>query len=531
MLTRLSISNYALIDKLTVDFDAGLNTVTGETGAGKSIILGALGLILGNRADLSVLKEKSAKCIVEGIFEIGNYNLHSFFEKNDLDYENPAILRREITPSGKSRAFVNDTPVNLKTLQELGLKLIDIHSQHQNLELSNQKFQLNLVDTVSAAPTLLEEYKKSYKEYRRIAKELEELKQMSEKANADLDYFQFQYDQLKEASLQDDEQNKLEAELEVLTHSEEIKSALSHVHELLENERLSVVQNLKDSQKTMEKIRSYISAAPELADRLQSSFLEIKDILNEIEIQSENIEYNQERIEQINDRLNLIYSLQQKHHVTSVEELIVLRDSFDEKISKVVGYADDIKKAETELEYCYEQMKKKAAILSQARKKVFPEIEKAIIIDLQQLGMNKSKFSVQHQELTDFTASGKDAVSFQFSANNDIQPAEISKIASGGEMSRLMFAIKNLLRNSKALPTVIFDEIDSGVSGEIAMKMGSILKSFSASTQIINITHLPQIAAKGDSHFVVYKFEKSGKTFTSIKRLKRKKELKSSQKW
>ncbi len=365
----------------------------------------------------------------------------------------------------------------------------------------------------------MEEYKKSYKEYRRIAKELEELKQMSEKANADLDYFQFQYDQLKEASLQDDEQNKLEAELEVLTHSEEIKSALSHVHELLENERLSVVQNLKDSQKTMEKIRSYISAAPELADRLQSSFLEIKDILNEIEIQSENIEYNPARIEQINDRLNLIYGLQQKHHATSVEELIVLRDSFDEKISKVVGYADDIKKTETELEYCYEQMKKKAAILSQARKKVFPEIEKAIIIDLQQLGMNKSKFSVQHQELTDFTASGKDAVSFQFSANNDIQPAEISKIASGGEMSRLMLAIKNLLRKSKSLPTVIFDEIDSGVSGEIALKMGTIIKSFSTTTQIINITHLPQIAAKGDAHFVVYKYESEGKTYTSIKRL------------
>ncbi len=316
------------------------------------------------------------------------------------------------------------------------------------------------------------------------------------------------------------EQDELEAELEVLTHSEEIKSALNQVHEFLDNDRFSVIQNLKESQKSMEKIRNFISAAPELSDRLQSIQLEIKDILDEIENQAENIEYNPARIEQINDRLNLIYSLQQKHHVASVNELVDLRNSFEEKISKVVGYADEIKYFEDELSRCYAQMEQKSVVLSKARKNVFPEIEKAIVADLMQLGMNKSKFAVQHQELTDFTLSGRDAVSFLFSANNDVQPAEISKIASGGEMSRLMLAIKNLLRKSKSLPTVIFDEIDSGVSGEIALKMGSIIKSFSTTTQIINITHLPQIAAKGDAHFVVYKYESEGKTYTSIKRLR-----------
>lgn len=519
MLTRLTISNYALIDKLLVDFDAGLNSVTGETGAGKSIILGALGLILGYRADLSVLKEKDQKCIVEGIFAIGNYNLRSFFAENDLDYENTAILRREITASGKSRAFINDTPVNQKTLLELGLQLIDIHSQHQNLELSNQKFQLNLVDTVSGSLSFLEAYQKEYKDYRRISKELKDLREMAEKSSADLDYFEFQFNQLKEASLQVDEQKELETELEILTHSEEIKSALVQVHELLENDKLSVVQNLKESQKTMEKIRHFISAAPELSDRLQSCLLEMKDILNEVEIQSENVEYNPARIEQINDRLNLIYSLQQKHHVASIDELVSLQNSFEAKISQVVGNVDDIKRVEKELKQCYTQLAEKSDLLSKSRKNVFPEIEKAIVYDLVQLGMNKSKFAIQHQELSDFTLSGRDSVSFLFSANNDVQPAEISKIASGGEMSRLMLAIKNLLRKSKLLPTVIFDEIDSGVSGEIALKMGTIIKSFSTTTQIINITHLPQIAAKGDAHFVVYKYESEGKTYTSIKQL------------
>ncbi len=519
MLTKLAVSNYALISHLEVGFHSGLNSVTGETGAGKSIILGALGLILGNRADLSVLKKQDEKCIVEGFFEVTNYNLQPFFTENDLDYDTLTILRREITPSGKSRAFVNDTPVNLKTLRELGLKLIDIHSQHQNLELGNRQFQLNLVDTVAGTGKILSEYRKLYKQFLSSKKNLEALIEKSEKERTDLDYWQFQFNQLDEAALHENEQEELEAELEQLTHAEEIKTAFSEVQQLLDDERFSVVQQLKESHKKLESIQNYIAGVANLNERLQSALLELKDILDETERLAESIEHNPARIELVNDRLNVIYSLQQKHHVNSVAELIDLKKSFDKKINQVTGYDDEIRSLKMNLEKQQADLENKAQDLRTERKKAFSKIEKAVFDDLRQMGMPKSKLEVMHDLLPDFTPNGKDAVSFLFSANADISPAEISKIASGGEMSRLMLAIKNLLRTSKALPTVIFDEIDSGVSGEIALKMGNILKEFSASTQIINITHLPQIAAKGDAHFVVYKYEESGKTFTSIKKL------------
>ncbi len=519
MLTRLSISNYALIDSLTVDFHPKLNTVTGETGAGKSIILGALALILGNRAELSVLKDKTRKCIVEGVFDIQNYNLNSFFDTNDLDFDSLTILRREITPAGKSRAFINDTPVTLKTLRQLGLRLIDIHSQHQNLELVSQKFQLELVDTIAKTEKLVEKYRLQYSAYNQLEKELADLIVKSENSKADLDYFQFQFNQLEEAALQPGEQAALEGELEKLSHSEEIKSALATVALLLDDEHAPVIQNVKEAQKTIENISGYITEAPQLAERLQSSFIELKDIVDEANYLAEKIEYNPARIEEINDRLNLIYSLQQKHSVTSVEALIELRNSFDEKINRVVGYDEEIQKLERRVKEELEQLTQTAEALTSQRKKSFAKIEKSVVTDLRLLGMEKSKLSVFHQKLPNFGANGKDSVSFLFSANGDATPAEISKIASGGEMSRLMLAIKNLLRNSKVLPTVVFDEIDSGVSGEIGVKMGKIIKSFSASTQIINITHLPQIAARGDAHFRVYKFEKNNKTFTSLKKL------------
>lgn len=519
MLTRLSISNYALIDKLNIDFHPKLNSITGETGAGKSIMLGALGLILGNRADLSVLKDKSKKCVVEGVFEIGNYHLQTFFEENDLDYDSTTIIRREITTSGKFRAFINDTPVNLKTMRELGLDLIDIHSQHQNLELGNRKFQLGLVDTVSASGKILQQYRELYRGFVSLQNELEGLVAKSDKERADLDYWQFQFNQLVEADLKENEQDELEVLLEKLNHAEEIKNAFSEVQDLLDNEQFSVVKHLKESHKKLENIKNYIADIPNLADRLQSSLLEVKDILDEIERLSANVDHDPEQIELATDRLNMIYNLQQKHHVNSVAELIGLRISFDEKINKVTGYDDEIQKLKVELGKSRLKLEEKANELSTIRKKSFQQIETAIIGDLQQLGMAKSKLEVLHEQLPDFTINGKDAVSFLFSANTDSAPAEISKVASGGEMSRLMLAIKNLLRKSKALPTVIFDEIDSGVSGEIALKMGTIIKSFSDSTQIINITHLPQIAAKGDAHLMVYKFEEKGKTFTSIKHL------------
>jgi DNA repair protein RecN (Recombination protein N) len=519
MLTRLSISNYALIDSLSINFHQKLNSVTGETGAGKSIILGALGLILGNRTDLSVLKNPAKKCIVEGIFEIGNYNLQLFFEENDLDYDSTTILRREITSSGKFRAFINDTPVNLKTLRDLSLQLIDIHSQHQNLELGNRKFQLDLVDTVSGARKILEQYRGLFHSWLSIKKELEFIVEKNDKERADLDYWQFQFKQLDEAGLQENDQEELEMRLEQLTHAEEIKNAFNQVQLLLDDERFSVIQNLKESLKKLESIRNFVAEVPSLAERLQSSLLEVKDILDETEGLVEKVEHDPAQIEQINSRLNLIYNLQQKHHVNTLIELIELKNGFDEKINRVTGYDEQIEALRTELEKSRLNLEEKARELTAVRKKAFKQIEKEIVGDLQQLGMAKSKLEVIHEQLPDFTINGTDAVSFLFSANTDAAPAEISKVASGGEMSRLMLSIKNLLRKSKSLPTVIFDEIDSGVSGEIALKMGNIIKSFSETTQIINITHLPQIAAKGDAHFLVYKYEQAGKTFTSVKLL------------
>jgi DNA repair protein RecN (Recombination protein N) len=519
MLTKLTVTNYALITSLNVEFRKGLNSVTGETGAGKSIILGALGLILGNRADLSVLKQKEEKCIVEGIFSIGQYNLVSLFEANDLDYDELTILRREITPSGKSRAFINDTPVNLKVMCEIGLKLIDIHSQHQNLELGNQRFQLELVDTVADSANVLQEYKLLYNSYNSLQKELKEVIEKSEQAAADLDYYQFQFNQLDEANLQESEQEDLETELEKLNHAEEIKSAFLEVQQLLDDENFSAIQNLKESHKRISGIQDYFGEALELASRLESCQIELKDILDETAILADKVEHDPARIEQVNDRLNLIYSLQQKHHVATVKELIDLKNSFEEKIAQVTGYEDEIKELKITLENNRYELAKKSDELTKIRINSFPKIEKSVVTDLKQLGMPKSRFTIQHENLSEFTPTGKDAVAFLFSANSDIAPAEISKIASGGEMSRLMLAIKNILRTSKALPTVIFDEIDSGISGEIALKMGAILREFSQSTQIINITHLPQIAAKGNAHFVVYKYEKNGKTFTSIRQL------------
>jgi DNA repair protein RecN (Recombination protein N) len=519
MLTKLAVSNYALISTLEVEFHSGLNSVTGETGAGKSIILGALGLILGNRADLSVLKNQDEKCIVEGIFDVENYELQPFFDENDLDYDKLTILRREITPSGKSRAFINDTPVNLKTMRELGLQLIDIHSQHQNLEPGNRKFQLNLVDTVAGTGKILSEYCGLYQHFNSLKKNLDTLIEKNEKERADLDYWQFQFNQLNEAMLQENEQEELESELEQLTHAEEIKSAFSEVQQFLDDERFSVVQQIKESHKKLESIQNYISEVPALAQRLQSSLLELKDILDETERLAETVEHNPARIELVNDRLNLIYSLQQKHHVNTVQELIQLKNSFDKKINQVTGYDDEIRSMKADLEKQRTKLEDKALELRTARKKSFGKIEKTVLGDLRQLGMPKSRLEVVHEALPVFSPNGKDAVSFLFSANVDIAPAEISKMASGGEMSRLMLAIKNLLRTSRALPTIVFDEIDSGVSGEIALKMGNILKDFSTTTQIVNITHLPQVAAKGNAHFLVYKYEENGKTFTSIRQL------------
>ncbi|NQU86719.1 MAG: DNA repair protein RecN [Mariniphaga sp.] len=519
MLTKISIKNYALIDELVIDFNKGFNIVTGETGAGKSIILGALALIIGNRADTSSLRDNTKKCVVEGVFKIESYGLNSLFETNDLDYEAFSIFRREITPSGKSRAFINDTPVSVKLMSELGSKLIDIHSQHQNLELTTKRFQLDLVDIVADNEKALSDFRKGYFEFIKKQKFLNELKTTAEKEKSDLDYYEFQFKQLDEAKLSENEQLELEAELEKLSHAEEIKGSLNRVAELLDNDQAAVLNYLKEGNNELKKISGYFKEASDLHERLESTYLELKDISEELSIQSENIEYDPVRLENLNQRLDLIYSLQQKHHASSVKELIELKERFENQISGIVDFDIQISKQEKELENLREQLVQKSNEISKKRIKVFPEIEKNVSSVLTQLGMPKSRFKVAHELLNDFGENGRDSIGFLFSANKDTEPAEISKIASGGETSRLMLAIKSLITNTKSLPTIIFDEIDSGVSGEIALKMGNILKEFSKSAQVINITHLPQIAAKGDFHYKVYKFDNKNGTFTSIKKL------------
>jgi len=519
MLTRLRIQNYALIRELDVDLRPGFSIITGETGAGKSILLGALSLILGQRADSSVLKDKSVKCVVEAVFRIDGLGLEELFLTNDLDFDNFAIFRREINPAGKSRAFINDSPVALKTMQDIGIHLIDIHSQNQNLELNNQAFQLLVVDICAGNQELLAIYKDSYRDFRKLISDLAEAELLAEKSKADLDYFQFQFDQLYKAALKENEQELLEKELEILTHSEEIKAGLSNVAELLNGENISALIQIKTSVGLISKLYNFLPDARGLSQRLESVYVDLKDIAEEAGSIGEKVEYDPERIISINERLDLIYSLQQKHHVKSVEELIALRNSLETKILAVSSNEEEIMRLVQLKELKKDEIEDLSNQLSTKRQSVVEEIESRVIRQLLQLGMPNSKFKVEITPLVSPGTHGKDTVSFLFTANKNGVLCEISKVASGGEMSRVMLAIKALISKSKALPTIIFDEIDAGVSGDIAERMGIILKEISADMQVINITHLPQIAARGDHHFLVYKQDSESETTTRLKLL------------
>ena len=519
MLTRLRIQNYALIRELDVDLRPGFSIITGETGAGKSILLGALSLILGQRADSSVLKDKSVKCVVEAVFRVDGLGLEELFSLNDIDYDHFAIFRREINPAGKSRAFINDSPVMLKTMQDIGIHLIDIHSQNQNLELNSQLFQMMVVDICAGNQGLLSTYKNNYKDYRKIISDLNEAESLAEKSRADLDYFQFQFDQLHNAALSDNEQELLEKELELLTHAEEIKSGLSNVSELLNGENISALIQLKTSIGLITKLNSFLPDAAGLSQRLESLYLDLKDIAQDAASITEKVEYDPERISFINERLDLIYSLQQKHHVKTVDELIALRNSLEAKIIAVSSNEEEILHLTKLVEQKKREVEDLAVLLSAQRKIVAKDIESRVIRQLLLLGMPNSKFKVDISPLLVAGSNGMDVVSFLFTANKNGVLCEISKVASGGEMSRVMLAIKALISKSKALPTIIFDEIDAGVSGEIAERMGIILKEISADMQVINITHLPQIAAKGDHHYLVYKQDSESETTTHLKLL------------
>jgi DNA repair protein RecN (Recombination protein N) len=519
VLKSLSIRNYALIDSLNIEFSGDLNILTGETGAGKSILLGAIGLIIGQRADSSVLRVKSEKCIAEGVFEIGNYGLKNFFEENELDYEEVSILRREITQQGKSRAFINDTPVNVSILHELGLKLIDIHSQHQSLELNEKHYQLKLVDVVAGNSEIVKNYYSEYRKYLSIQDDLTHTQLLAEQSKKDLDYYGFQFNQLSEAKLVEDEQEVLETLLEKLTHAEEIKSVFGLVFQSFSGDERSVLSILKENLNNIGKLRIVLPEAEQIFTRLESVYIELKDIAAESTVIEDRSENNPERIEQTNHRLDLIYSLEQKHRVASVTELLTIKSDFEAKILLATTYDQEIEQLQLQIQEKKNILKEKASLISKQRKSVASTIESKVIDVLRNVGIPNASLQLKFGNLVDFSPSGLDEVSFMFSANKNQDLQEIGKIASGGEMSRLMLAIKTLITDARSLPTIIFDEIDTGVSGEVAVKMGQILEQMSKTVQVLNITHLPQIAAKGSHHYKVYKFDNEEHTFTSIRKL------------
>ncbi|MEI7828922.1 MAG: DNA repair protein RecN [Prolixibacteraceae bacterium] len=519
MLRRLQIRNYALIRELDVDFTSGLTIITGETGAGKSILIGALSMILGQRADTAVLKDKENKCIVEGIFDVDGYGLEPLFAENDLDYDKQVIFRREITSNGKSRAFVNDTPVTLKTLQDLGLRLIDIHSQHQSLELGNRLFQLMVLDNYSGNISILKEYQSGYKKFKSLLSELAMAEEKALQMRQELDYFQFQLEQLTKANLHVGEQENLEQELTLLTHADEIKTAFLTVANLLREEEGNALVRVKESMGILNRILKFYPEASGLIERLNSAYLEMIDISAEVAFSSEKMEVDPKRIVHLNERLDQLYSLQQKHHAANEEELIQLRDEFEQKVNSVFSNDESLSALKTEVFEREKELLELAGQLTRNRLSKTSQISQKVEEQLFQLGMPHSRFTVEVKTELPLSPWGRDEVSFLFTANKNGELNEISKVASGGELSRLMLSIKALISKSKALPTILFDEIDSGISGETADKMGNILKEISRDMQVINITHLPQIAAKGDLHYLVYKEDTSKETITQVKLL------------
>ncbi len=505
MLKSLSISNYALISELQIRFESGMSVMTGETGAGKSIIIGALSLIQGQRADTRVVKEGADKSIVEARFEVKNYNLQSFFESYDLDYSHTCIIRREIAANGKSRAFVNDTPVQLNLLRELSDKLLDIHSQHENLLLSTENYQLMVVDAVAQNKTELTEYQYAFAGWNNAKSELHKLRKEAERRIADLDYLQFQLNQLDEAKLAEGEQTELEAELEMLSHVEEIKSALGQADLLLTQEEVNVLKSVKDITAAIRRISSFLSDSSGWAERLDAVLIELKDIAADINRAQDSLDFNPDRLGYLDNRLNLIYSLQKKFRVETVGELIQQRESLRIQLNRIENLEEELTGAEKRVQETLQIMKTKADVLSLSRKKVIPVIEEYLIHQLTQLGMPAIQFVVSVKSNNEYTEKGTDLVEFLFSANKNRTVQPVAEIASGGEVSRLMLGIKSMLISKSDLPTIVFDEIDTGISGEIAGRMGEIMRKMSEGTQVVVITHLPQIAARGNNHYAVTK--------------------------
>jgi DNA repair protein RecN (Recombination protein N) len=525
MLIKLFVQNYALIKELDVELENGLTIITGETGAGKSILLGALSLILGTRADTTVLLDKNEKCTVEGTFRIEEYDLNDFFFSNDLDYESVTILRREINPAGKSRAFINDTPVTLNLLKDLGDRLIDIHSQHQTLMLNDNSFQLNIIDSFAGTAKLIVDYRQAYSNYRKLTKEYNGIKEKEKQNKADMEYYQFQLNQLEEARLKNGEQEELESEHELLVHAEEIKLALSASSNLLSGEGISILSMLNELKINIGRIKTFLPDGESLQSRTGSSLIELDDLAGEIEELASSIEADPHRLSEVSNRLDTIYSLIQKHRVNNLNELIIKKEEIMERLLSVVSDDERLAELESLLEKELGTLKTISEEMSVRRRSVIPDIEIKITGLLKQLGMPNAKFRISLTQSNQFGSAGIDHADFLFSANKQVVPENLAKIASGGELSRVMLSLKSLLTKNNNLPTIIFDEIDSGVSGEVADKVGQILSGMGKYMQVINITHLPQVASRGKKHFHVYKDDTDDSTFTRVKLLSHKERI------
>lgn len=516
MLQSLAIQNYTLINHIEIDFKNGFSIITGETGSGKSILLGALGLVLGQRPETNILKDKTLKCVIEANFNISKYKLQKFFDDAEMEYEEETILRREILPNGKTRGFVNDSPVSIKLLKELGYKLIDIHSQNQNLSLGDPEYQMGIVDTYAQNFSLLNDYQKQFENYQDIKKELRNQEEIARKEKSDLDYYQFQLQQLMDANLVEGEQVEMESELETLNHAEEIKTNLFKASNLLSEGEVAIISQLKEARSAIAQVQTVFSEGDEFYQRFESSCIELQDLASELERSYEAMEFDPARINFLNEKLDSIYGLQQKHRVDSVEELIQVREDLDNKVQKISSSDELIEELKLKLENQENKLAKASDKLSKSRGAVIPKIEKSLESQLVQLGMSHAKIKFEQSIAEEYQYLGRDLIRILFSANKNGQPEEISKVASGGEVSRLMLSIKSLISASTALPSIVFDEIDTGVSGEIADKMGVVMRDMAENIQVISITHLPQIAGKGNYHYKVYKADDELETYSNI---------------
>jgi DNA repair protein RecN (Recombination protein N) len=519
MLASLSISNFALIDKLGIDFSDGFSIITGETGAGKSILLGALGLVLGKRADLTSLKNKEEKCVIEAHFQIANYNLQAFFYSNDLDYEDETIIRREILPSGKSRAFINDSPVNLQELQDLSVFLIDIHSQHQTQELSEELFQFQIIDSVAENQDNINRYSAILSTYKKDRSNLAALTSKLQTLLKEQDYNTFLLDELLAAKLKVNEQEELEQVYEQLNNVEFIKENLDKSLALANEEQFGILQNLKEIKNALHKTISFSPEYQSLFDRINSVTIEFDDIISELSQQTENLVHDPENLELVNQKLQNIYNLQKKHQVNSIEDLLEIQNDLDNKVVSVVELEFEIKKLADSVEAVTSELDKLALNIRNNRLKAVPVLSEKLIYILEQLGMPNVRFNMELKETEHYFTNGKDELQFLFSANKGSDFGLLKKVASGGELSRIMLAVKAILAQYSNLPTIIFDEIDTGVSGEIANKMAAIMKDMSNKMQVFSITHLPQIAAKGKTHYKVYKSIQGDTTISELKLL------------